>query len=241
MAWLRFRPIEIGSLFFKDDMVNSPKNCQGRVIFALVFLGVVCPASAQEPESRFELFGQFGGAFFTEKSAPGEVFVLDPVFVVVTIPTRKTTSLTKTGRLFVGVRYYFTAQDAVEVSYSYSPNDIRQEEVSVSPLQTFPPFVDELDGYVHLVSFNYVRYLVRNGSWRPFVTGGLGFARFEGFPFPTKFTANFGGGVDFVVHENLSLRFEYRDFLMGQPMRFRNSPQGLAQNHGPSAGLVFKF
>ena len=217
-------------------MVNSPKNWQGRVICALVFLGVVCPASAQEPESRFELFGQFGGSFFTEKSARGGAFVLDPVFVFVGIPTRKTTSLTKTGRLFVGVRYYFTAQDAVEVSYSYSPSDLRERQDLIN--QTFGSNIR-----ASFVSLNYVRYLMRHDRWQLFVTGGLGFVHLDGFASPDndKFTTNFGGGMDIVLNRVLTFRFEYRDFLMDRPTILFASPGGVVHNHVPSAGVVFKF
>ena len=218
-------------------MVNSPKNWQGRVICALFFLGVVCPASAQEPESRFELFGQFGGSFLTSKSGTGVTPVFDPSTGSLSLePTSQKSSFVKTGRLFTGLRYYFTAQDAVEVSYSYSPSDLRERQDLIN--QTFGSNIR-----ASFVSLNYVRYLMRHDRWQLFVTGGLGFVHLDGFASPDndKFTTNFGGGMDIVLNRVLTFRFEYRDFLMDRPTILFASPGGVVHNHVPSAGVVFKF
>ena len=229
-------------------MVSAPKNCQGRVIFALVFLGVVCPASAQEPESRFELFAEIGGSFYTDKSELVQIPFLDiTTGLVVFFPSRRTSSHTTTGRLFTGIRYYFTRNNAVEASYSYSPSDLSETDL-VMGSRGDSEFV--LVGQVRasFASFNYVRYVKPNGRWRSFVTGGLGFAHFNGLTSPTKFSGSVGAGTDIDLHRWFALRAEYRLFLMARPklspdfvLGGPGSPGGVLYNHVPSVGLVFKF
>ena len=114
------------------------------------------------------------------------------------------------------------AHDAIEASYSYSPNQVA--------------------GYnrLNLFSFNYIRYLSLRSKLQPFATIGLGANRFSG-PFTSsnsfRFLWNYGGGADIVLQRHLALRLELRDYVGGQPNYFI----GTGQNIVPSAGVVFRF
>ena len=83
-----------------------------------------------------------------------------------------TSSFSKTARLFTGARLRFTRHDALEASYSYSPNHFLLQ----------PAGLAAVSGYnrVDLISFNYVRYLWAKTRVQPFVTGGVGVNRFSG-------------------------------------------------------------
>ncbi len=248
MAWLRFRLAESLRLFFQATRASLLKSWPVRVILVLIVFGASFPASAQEPESRFEIFGQFGGSFYTDKSELVQIPFLDiTTGLVVFFPTRRTSSHTTTGRLFTGIRYYFTRNNAVEASYSYSPSDLSETDLVMGSLGV-SEFV--LVGQVRasFASFNYVRYVKPNGRWRSFVTGGLGFAHFNGLTSPTKFSGSVGAGTDIDLHRRFALRAEYRLFLMARPklspvfvLGGPGSPGGVLYNHVPSVGLVFKF
>jgi opacity protein-like surface antigen len=160
-----------------------------------------------------------------------------------------TSSFSKTARLTTGARLRFTRHDALEASYSYSPN--------VFSLQ--PAGQSALSGYnrVDLISFNYVRYLWAKTRVQPFVTGGVGVNRFSG---PTsasavvsghvnadngwQFAWNYGGGADLVLQRHFALRLELRDYITGQPTVITGTGHnitGTSYNIVPSAGLVFRF
>lgn len=219
-------------------------------VFVLCLFAGGLAVRAQEADHRFELFGEFGGAFLSNKAGTFSHPVLDTQtgnFVFRGV--RKTADASNTGRLFVGFRYYFSRADAFEASYSWSPGHLveRQQlalEDSRFQIVTLDPM---LETDIHQVAFNYVRYLKAAGRVRPFVTGGFGFVHIPNnvsdFSQPTKFAANFGGGADFALGERLAVRIEYRDYIMGQPLIFDPdfSPRGTAHYHGPSAGLVFRF
>ncbi|MGH9778498.1 MAG: hypothetical protein ACRD5I_08805, partial [Candidatus Acidiferrales bacterium] len=128
-----------------------------------------------------------------------------------------------------------------ETSYSYSPNYLREPQRIILDggfQLLFGPF--SARNHVHQVAFNYVRYL-RKGRVRPFATGGVGFAHFTASLRPTKFAANFGGGVDLELNPWSAIRFEFRDYLVGAPLILDVSPRGLDQQYGPSLGIAVKF
>jgi hypothetical protein len=158
-------------------------------------------------------------------------------------------SFSKTGRLFAGARLRFTRHDALEASYSYSPNHYSLQEAGQAALSGY--------NRVDLISFNYVRYFWAKTRLQPFVTGGLGVNRFSG---PSNasavvsgyFTAdngwqfawNYGGGADLVFLRYLALRLELRDYVTGQPaaiQAYGNTITGTSHNIVPSAGIVFRF
>jgi len=116
-----------------------------------------------------------------------------------------------------------TGREAIEVSYSYSPNQI-------------PQFYNHLNVF----SFNYVHYFSMRSKVQPFATIGLGADRFSG-PYSGSndlgFVWNYGGGTDIVLQRHLALRLELRDYVGGQPSGF----VGTSHDIVPSAGTVFKF
>jgi hypothetical protein len=151
-------------------------------------------------------------------------------------------SFSKTGRAFAGARLRFTRHDAIEASYSYSPNHFSLQQGTQSLGSAY--------NRVNLISFNYVRYLWTRTRVQPFATAGLGTNRFSG---PTsasavlsgwvkadngyQFAWNYGGGADLVLRRHLALRLELRDYVTGQPSFIT----GTSHNVVPSAGIVFRL
>jgi opacity protein-like surface antigen len=153
-----------------------------------------------------------------------------------------TSSFSKTARLFAGARLRFTRHDALEASYSYSPNHFLLQPAGLPAVSAY--------NRVDFISFNYVRYLRAKTSFQPFVTAGLGVNRFSGPSNATaasygyvnadngwQFAWNFGGGADLVLQRHFALRLELRDYITGQPSIIT----GTSHNIVPSAGLVFRF
>jgi opacity protein-like surface antigen len=159
-------------------------------------------------------------------------------------------SFSETGRLFAGARYRFTRHDALEASYSYSPNHYSLQEAGQPTLSGY--------NRVDLISFDYIRYLWTKTRVQPFVTGGVGANRFSGPSNASavvsghfnadkgwQFAWNLGCGADLVLQRHLALRLEVRDYITGQPTP--NSISGItglaatSYNVVPSVGLVFRF
>jgi opacity protein-like surface antigen len=145
-----------------------------------------------------------------------------------------------------GARFRFTPRNALEASYSFSPNQFSVQQGTGMA----GPLYDRVD----LVSFNYVHYLWAKTRIQPFTTAGLGLNRFSGpglvvvsgllpgpYPFNTdngyQFAWNFGGGTDIVLRRHFALRLELRDYVTGQPSFIT----GASHNIVPSAGIVFRF
>jgi hypothetical protein len=226
-----------------------------RIIPALILLLLLAfPwACAQDPLPRLEVFLEGGGSFLNGSS--GQLSVAVPVACapfcqVVSAPSvvPVTSSFSKTARLFTGARLRFTRHDALEASYSYSPNVL-----SLQPAG-YPAFSG--NNRIDLISFNYVRYLWAKTRVQPFVTGGLGANRFSGPSNASavgdfnadngwQFAWNYGGGADFVLHRHAALRLELRDYIAGQPKPISTSGVtgmgGTSHNIVPSAGIVFRF
>lgn len=209
--------------------------------FAALFLatGVV----AQEFSHRLEIFGEVGGSFFSGKTQPQIRVFLDEQGRLTFANTVASNSLTDSARFFAGLRFRFTQQEAIEVSYSVGPNNIFVREDPVLPGPSFLTVAGELDSSAHFISLNYVRYVRSRGVWRPFFTGGVGAAIFPNTVNPSKFAGNFGGGVDVPLQNRLSLRVEYRVYVFEQPVHVRTegAARGIAYHHGPSLGLAFRF
>jgi hypothetical protein len=215
-------------------------------------------ACAQDPPPRLEVFLEGGGSFLNGGSGqlyiPGQTC---PVCGLGTPPevVAVTSSFSKTARLFTGARLRFTRHDALEPSYSYSPNLLTLQPVGEPALSAY--------NRVDLISFNYVRYLWAKTRVQPFVTGGLGANRFSGplmasaVPVAVttlsgyvnndsgwQFAWNFGGGADLVLQRHLALRLELRDYITGQPDYITGTSHnitGTSHNIVPSAGIVFRF
>jgi opacity protein-like surface antigen len=223
----------------------------------LLFLAA--SASAQKIPPKLEVFAEGSGSFLT--GGTGVITLASP-FVCITgigcptpLPTTLTSSFSRTGRLVAGARLRFTRHDALEASYSFSPNHLTLQgtEVISDPLTGLVgsiPLSGSSFNRVNLVSFNYVRYLWTRTPVQPFVTVGLGFIRFSGPSNASaviagligasngfQFAWNFGGGTDIVLRRHFALRLELRDYLAGQP-----SPiTGTSNNIAPSAGIVYRF
>ena len=208
-------------------------------------------ACAQGPPPRLEVFLEGGGSFLNGSS--GQIAVncpaaACPVGVPCSCPSGAlSNTFSKTARAFAGGRYRFTRHDALEASYSYSPNHFSLQQAGLAALSGY--------NRVDLMSFNYVRYLWAKTSVQPFVTGGLGVNRFSG---PSNasavvsgyFTAdngwqfawNYGGGADLVLQRHFALRLELRDYITGQPKPSSITGMGgTSHNIVPSAGIVFRF
>jgi opacity protein-like surface antigen len=142
-----------------------------------------------------------------------------------------TNRFSKTGRALAGVRLRFTRHDALEASYSYSPNHLSLQEGTQSLGSTY--------NRVDLISFNYVRYLWLRTPLQPFATAGLGTNHFSGPSADNgyQFAWNYGGGADIVLQRHFALRLELRDYVTGQP----SSIAGTSHNVVPSVGIVFRL
>ncbi len=216
----------------------------------ILLLPFACPwACAQVAAPRFEVFAEGGGSFLN--NGTGQILVACPVCTgpvcplyvcAPPSPSRVTSSFSRTGRLLTGARFRFTCRDAIEASYSYSPNHFSLQEGTQSLGSAYNR--DEL------ISFNYVRYLSARTRVQPFATAGLGTNRFSGPKSASavvagwvkadngyQFAWNYGGGADLVLQRHLALRLELRDYVTGQP----GFVAGTSHNVVPSAGIAFRF
>jgi opacity protein-like surface antigen len=160
-----------------------------------------------------------------------------------------TNSFSKTARLFAGGRLRFTRHDALEASYSYSPNHFTLQPAGQAAISSY--------NRVDLISFSYIRYLSAKTRVQPFVTAGLGINRFSGPSNASavvdgyanadngwQFAWNYGGGADLVLRRYAALRMELRDCVSGQPTVINGSGHnitGTSHNIVPSVGIVFRF
>ena len=246
--------------FPKSKRVEGSDMRSIRIIPPLIlFLLLAFPwACAQGPPPHLEVFLEGGGSFLNGSSGQLSFLPPNPCPLVCT-PTGcgcspelvdVTSSFSKTARPIIGARLRFTRHDALEASYSHSPNRLSLQEAGQAALSGY--------NRVDLISFNYVRYLWAKTSVQPFVTGGVGVNRFSGpsnasavvsgyftADNGSQFAWNYGGGADLVLQRHLALRLELRDYLTGQPKP--NSISGItgmggtSHNIVPSAGIVFRF
>ncbi|MGC9993860.1 MAG: outer membrane beta-barrel protein [Terriglobia bacterium] len=209
------------------------------ILPAMLFLSYPgLSAVAQDAPPRLEFFAEGGGSFLNNGTGQAPISCIPEI----ECPTTPTSSFSKTGRLFTGARLRFTRHDAVEASYSFSPNHFS--------LQYRGESLGSAYNRVNLISFNYVRYLWARSPVQPFATIGLGTNRFSG-PSSTstvashlvspdngyQFAWNYGGGADVVLQRHFVLRLEIRDYVTGQP----GFITGTSHNVVPSAGVVFRF
>jgi len=215
----------------------------------LRFVPFLCPRASAQVPPHFEVFAEGGASILNSGSVSGL-----PICLIACTPTScppctsdtATGSFTKSGRLVAGARFRFTRHNAVEASYSFSPNRFYLQRAATTQGSVY--------NRVDLISSNYVRYLWAKTPVQPFATVGLGLNRFSGpgivcaavVPSPCirtttdngfQFAWNFGGGSDIVLQRHFALRLELRDYLTGQPSIIG----GTSHNIVPSAGIVFRF
>jgi hypothetical protein len=199
-------------------------------------------AGAQDAPPRVEVFAQGGGSFLNNGAGRTLVGVQCPPMICLPVPSSVASSFSKTGRVVAGGRLRFTRHDALEASYSYSPNHLSLQEATQSLGSAY--------NRVDLISFNYVRYLWIKTRVQPFATAGLGTNRFSGPSSASavvsglvtanngyQFAWNYGGGADLVLLRQLALRLELRDYVSGQPSFIT----GTSHNVVPSVGIVFRL
>ena len=205
----------------------------------ILLLFFICSwACAQDAAPRLEVFAEGGGSFLNNGTGQAPINCITEIVC----PTTPTSSFSKTGRLFTGTRLRFTRHDAIEASYSFSPNQFSLRYGTQSLGSAY--------NHVNLVSFNFVRYLWVSTPVNPFVTAGLGTNRFSGPASASavhlglvgadngwQFAWNYGAGSDIVLQRHLALRLELRDYVTGQPSFIT----GTSHNIVPSAGIVFRF
>jgi opacity protein-like surface antigen len=192
-----------------------------------------------------EVFAEGGGSFLN--NGTGLISVVCPMVCTPSgcppCPSgAATSSFSKSGRALAGARLRFTRHDALEASYSYSPNHFSLQEEAGSLSSAY--------NRVDLISFNYVRYLWIKTRVQPFAAVGVGTNRFSGPASASavhlglvgadngwQFAWNYGAGADIVLQRHLALRLELRDYVTGQPSFIT----GTSHNIVPSAGIVFRF
>jgi len=202
------------------------------------------PATAQDRLERFELFAQGGVSAFTRAARLFTYAWPDSPDFFRYFRFREENSFGASGRLFTGLRYYLTRNNALEASYSYSPNRFRLTiTVTSYPPDPLFPLQTEFFSWpmaVHNVAFDYVRYLPAHHRLHPFVTVGLGFAVFEvDYYGQARFAANLGAGMDIPLRPRIYLRGEFRHFLTQRP-GFTGFTT-ITHNFVPSLGLAIKF
>lgn len=193
--------------------------------------------AAREAFPRFELVAELGASFLTSGSAPSQA-------VAITLPNGQmqnavltmASSFSKAGRILGGARVRITEKNAVEFSWAYSPNRYQLVGTLNPPVVTVVP--NQVTQWFNNWPINYVRYLPNRAAFQPFLTAGLGIARYAGIERDINALSwNLGAGIDIPVKRRIALRVEFRDAIVGQPEPIR----GVTHNLTPTAGVVFKF
>ena len=208
--------------------------------FALVAVGELFAQSKRattEAFPRFELAAETGLSFLTSASGPSQsvtVPLSNGQVQNAVLTTRS--SFSKAGRVLAGVRFRMTEKNALEFTWSHSPNRYELAGTLNPPVATVVP--DQVTQSLQQGALNYVRYVPGSGRIQPFVTGGIGFSRFVGVDGNvSRFSGNFGAGLDVPIRRHIALRIQFRDFVSGQPCPVG----GVTHNLAPTAGLVFKL
>jgi len=219
---------------------------------ALLVLLSFCFADAAIAQNapRFELFAEGGDSLLNTGPPTGSLIIGCPNCSLSRVDPLSGSTILTAWRIFTGARFRFTSHDAIEASYSFSPNHFTYHTVDY----------EVESGYRRLdvFSFNYVRYLWVRSRFQPFAIVGIGTNRFKGQPniflYPTgphgfgidfpnpgnsgwRFAWNYGAGADFILPWHLALRAEFRNYVSDEPPPLT----GTSHNLVPSAGIVFRF
>jgi opacity protein-like surface antigen len=213
-------------------------------LWILIMLFLSAWAFAQDGPPRLEFVVEGGASLLNGGTAHVPAICPDQICPGCTPcpPLTGTSSFSKTVRIVTGAGYRFTHHDALEASFSYSPNHLSLQEGTESLGSAY--------SHVDLLSFNYVRYLTVKSRVQPFATAGLGLNRFSGPSTASavyygyvnadngwQFAWSYGAGADVVLERQVALRLELRDYVTGQP----SIVTGTSHNLVPSIGLVFRF
>jgi hypothetical protein len=228
----------------RDSVSYLPAPLQGTSHDLAPTAGLVfSPQTSIRSRTRFpqvEVFIEGGGSVLTGGSGPSaRAFMLlsngqsvpDPNII-------RTNSFSKAGRLLAGFRVMLSNKNALEVSYSRSPNRYTmQQRLQGVSLDGAP--LEQISLAVVDYNANYVRHLPWGKNLRPFVTAGAGRVEFAGLS--PDVTASFGGnigmGADVPLWNRLAARFEIRDYMSRQP----DLTGGIVHNFAPTAGLAYRF
>lgn len=184
------------------------KKINATAVLLLVVPFFACPwACAQGIPMGFDVFAEFGPSCLQGQVHSGAIGE----------------AKCEAGRLFTGGRLRLTRHDAIEASYSYSPNVFNE---------AYPLYYQNERLSSH--SLNYVRYLSTDPHWQPFATAGVGW---EHFDVGSQFAWNWGVGIDVIPQRNFALRFEFRDYATSIPVYHTSGLHNLV----PSIGIVFRF
>jgi opacity protein-like surface antigen len=199
---------------------------------------------------RFELFAEGGDSFLNTGPPTGSLIISCPNCTLSQIAPLSGSTILTAWRLSTGARFRFTRHDAIEASYSFSPNHFTYHTAGLD--------VESGHRRLDVFSVNYVRYLWVRSRFQPFATAGVGTNRFKGRPniflypigphgftidFPNpgnsgwQFAWNYGAGADFILQRHFALRVELRNYVSDQPLPLT----GTSHNIVPSAGIVFRF
>ena len=186
---------------------------------ALVTIGVSFSDAAGQAVSDLKVT-VFGGGSFAGMS---RTFTVDDADDFYTTDFR--------SGLKIGVRVGKGLSDrwALEGAYSYGRNNLRVVEMQAPGEARIFKMTNQQ------VSGNAMLYAGVGEDWKPFVTGGLGFTRFnptqEAMALATvrfldnstqiqadsKWTVNFGGGAEFGVSDSIGIRADLRDHMTQIP------------------------
>lgn len=186
---------------------------------------------------RFEFFVEGGTSSLTGGNSNPQNFTFTmPNGEKRNLTLIQKSSYTTAGRLFFGARVRITEKNAMEISWSYSPNRYALGgTVDLAGATVVPVQVTQ---WYNSFPVNYVRYLPSWERLHPFVTGGIGVVRFAGITQDIdRFSGNFGAGADVTMNRWSAARFEMRDFIVRQPEPIK----GVSHNLAPTAGVVFYF
>ena len=153
---------------------------------------------------------------------------------------------TNSGGFAVGYRYHLSPWHNIEGRYGYTRNEQRY---------IYSSTVRNIQTNMHEMTFTYVLTVPKFGRLVPFAAGGGGALFFKptnnaggsvsGAQSQTKGSFVWGGGLDYGITPNLSLRAEYRGLDYKIP-NFKLGSIGLHTNKWaltsePLVGLVFRF
>ncbi len=218
------------------------------------------PSVAQTSVPSVEVFLEGGGSFMRGntwyETIPVQICIPTETMSCPAVSEPYTTanmssSFSTAASAGAGARLRFTRHDAIDASYLFSFNHLFLRAKATNPT-TGQPIAESGSSFtrLQLVSFNYVHYFFIRSRIQPYLTAGMGESHFKGPLSATapseglieggdrfQFTWNAGAGADILLRHHLVLRFDVRDYMVGQPLPIRGSALSIM----PVAGVVYRF